>query len=281
MDYIESKLKGTPLTKTEEKIAGYFLENKNKICFKTATDLSLDIGVSDTSIIRFVRTLGFNGYADFQKKMKENIVQQISESGSPLQRHKKAVERGSISNVAEELLMTTLENLNKTYESINMDVVKEITDVLIRSRNKYIAAFGGTSSIAHFMVNKLGYFLPGCQGIFHADVMALEKIVDLTNEDCIILFTFPRYTEIALSLAEIAQGKKAEVIVITDKITCPAALYADIVMTAYVQNMGFSNSYVAPMWIADLLILSVSEKITGNEDRMEIIDKYLNKHKLY
>jgi DNA-binding MurR/RpiR family transcriptional regulator len=281
VDYIESKLKGTSLTKTEEKIAGYFLEHKNKICFKTATDLAIDIGVSDTSIIRFVRTLGFNGYADFQKKMKEAIVQQISESGSPLQRHKKAIERGYISNVAEELLMTTLENLNKTYDTINMDVIKEITEILIKSRNKYIVAFGGTSSVACFMVNKLSYFLPDCQGIIHADVTALEKIVDITDKDCIVLFTFPRYTEIALSLAEIARSKKAEVIVITDKITCPVSLYADIVLTAYVQSMGFCNSYVTPMWIADLIILSVSEKITGNEDRMEIIDKYLNKHKLY
>lgn len=281
MDYIESKIKGTSFTKTEEKIASYFLEHKNQFCFKTATDLALDIGVSDTSIIRFVRTLGFNGYADFQKHMKENIVQQISESGSPLQRHKKAIERGHISNMAGELLMTTLENLNKTYDKIDMGVIETITDVLIKSRNKYIVGFGGTASVAHFMENKLGCFLPNCQGIFHADVTAVHRIADITEKDCIVLFTFPRYTEMALSLVEIAQRKKAEIIVITDKITCPVAFYADIVLTAYVQTMGFCNSYIAPLWIADLIILAASEKNTGSEGRIELIDKYVNKHKLY
>jgi len=79
LNIIEEKIKKTVLTKTEKKIADYFLENMNNLCLKTATDLASAIKVSDTSIIRFIRMLGFAGYSEFHKKMKEEFIQQFNE----------------------------------------------------------------------------------------------------------------------------------------------------------------------------------------------------------
>ena len=39
------------------------------------TDISLKLGVSDTSIIRFIRLLGFAGFADFKNTMKERMLE--------------------------------------------------------------------------------------------------------------------------------------------------------------------------------------------------------------
>ena len=65
MDNLISKIQSMNLTKTEKVIADYILDNINNIGLSTVTDISLKLGVSDTSIIRFIRLLGFAGFADF------------------------------------------------------------------------------------------------------------------------------------------------------------------------------------------------------------------------
>ena len=67
MDNLISKIQSMNLTKTEKVIADYILDNINNIGLSTVTDISLKLGVSDTSIIRFIRLLGFAGFADFKR----------------------------------------------------------------------------------------------------------------------------------------------------------------------------------------------------------------------
>ena len=57
MDNLISKIQSMNLTKTEKVIADYILDNINNIGLSTVTDISLKLGVSDTSIIRFIRLL--------------------------------------------------------------------------------------------------------------------------------------------------------------------------------------------------------------------------------
>ena len=66
MDNLISKIQSMNLTKTEKVIADYILDNINNIGLSTVTDISLKLGVSDTSIIRFIRLLGFAGFADLK-----------------------------------------------------------------------------------------------------------------------------------------------------------------------------------------------------------------------
>ena len=54
MDNLISKIQSMNLTKTEKVIADYILDNINNIGLSTVTDISLKLGVSDTSIIKFI-----------------------------------------------------------------------------------------------------------------------------------------------------------------------------------------------------------------------------------
>ena len=59
MDNLISKIQSMNLTKTEKVIADYILDNINNIGLSTVTDISLKLGVSDTSIIRFIRSVSY------------------------------------------------------------------------------------------------------------------------------------------------------------------------------------------------------------------------------
>lgn len=57
------------LTRAERKVADYVLQNKNKVLYMSITDLADACKVGDTSVYRFCRTLGMDGYQQFKMKL--------------------------------------------------------------------------------------------------------------------------------------------------------------------------------------------------------------------
>lgn len=68
------------LTRTDAEIAEYILAHFNTIGFQTSTTLAEAVGVSDTSVIRFIRKLGFKGYSEFRAEMNKRAARQIGQS---------------------------------------------------------------------------------------------------------------------------------------------------------------------------------------------------------
>ena len=67
MKDMKELLHSAHLTKTQKIIAEYVLDNASEACFMTSTEIALKLGVSESSVIRFSRTIGFDGFMDFQK----------------------------------------------------------------------------------------------------------------------------------------------------------------------------------------------------------------------
>lgn len=67
------------LTKTQRIIAEYVLDNASEACFMTSTEIALKLGVSESSVIRFSRTIGFDGFMDFQKALQKRLPGQSTQ----------------------------------------------------------------------------------------------------------------------------------------------------------------------------------------------------------
>ena len=103
MDNLISKIQSMNLTKTEKVIADYILDNINNIGLSTVTDISLKLGVSDTSIIRFIRLLGFAGFADFKNTMKERMLEHYNLNLSPSQKFTNTKDKINSDNVVNDV----------------------------------------------------------------------------------------------------------------------------------------------------------------------------------
>ena len=72
MKDMKELLHSAHLTKTQKIIAEYVLDNASEACFMTSTEIALKLGVSESSVIRFSRTIGFDGFMDFQKALRKD-----------------------------------------------------------------------------------------------------------------------------------------------------------------------------------------------------------------
>ena len=285
MEDLVHKIQSMTLTRTDAEIAEYILAHLSTIGFQTSTTMAEEIGVSDTSVLRFIRKLGFKGYADFRSKMNARTARQIDRAQpdlNPGEKYLRTLEHLGSDSLISDVSQYTLNNLRKSYAQLDQGTVEQVVDILLRSDRKYIAGFRGTACCAQYMASKLLFLAPHVVPILHADASAVENLLDITDRDCLFLYSFPRYSEIARPLLEIARESGAKVILMTDRRTSPLANKADVVLTAQVDGLGFTNSYVAPLSLSEVILLSVSgRKDMTDSKRFNRIDSVMEREKLY
>jgi DNA-binding MurR/RpiR family transcriptional regulator len=286
MNKILSKIKNMELTKVDEKIAEYFTDNLTTIGFYTSSTLANEIGVSDSSVVRFIHKLGYKGYSEFRTDMNLGIAEKFEktrqESLMPSEKFAQTKESLKNDDLVSDISDNILNNLEQTLSRLDMKVVKQVASLLISSKRKCICGFRGTASCATYLANKLILMLPNVRALIHADSNVIEQTFDLRKGDCLFVYSFPRYSEINKVIMELAKKNGANIILITDNYASPLAKLADIVITANVKGRGFVNSYIAPMCISDIVLLAVSKKIGAKDvERMGKIDSIMNKEKLY
>ncbi len=282
MESLKKKIQTMNLTKTEKLIADYIVDNMHTIGLSTVTDVALRIGVSDTSVIRFIRSLGFSGFADFKRTMNERMLEQYNANLSPMQKFTNTTEKLKGDSVINEVFYHAMDNLSGTVLELDEDLINKIADCMLASRHKYIVGFRGTSCCADYFYRKALFFLPHLVLCDKAESSAMEMLVDITGEDCVLMFSFPRYSELNFSILDLAKKRGAKVIIVTDRVTSPLAAYADFLVTTNISGVGFTNSYVVPLCFAEALAILVGQKAGGEAaPRMEDLDTYIYKNKLY
>ena len=77
MKEIREIINNANLTKTQKIIGKYVLDHSSDACFMTSTEIAQELGVSESSIIRFSRSLGFSGFMDFQKTLRKDYQDKV------------------------------------------------------------------------------------------------------------------------------------------------------------------------------------------------------------
>ena len=72
------------LTKTQQTIADFVLDHSSDACFMTSTEIADRLDVSESSVIRFARSLGYTGFMDFQKISAKNTRNRSTIFPTPL-----------------------------------------------------------------------------------------------------------------------------------------------------------------------------------------------------
>lgn len=281
MNFTE-RIKAKEFTKTEKIIADYILDNINTVGFSPLKDVAIACGVSDTSVIRFLRELGYEGYTDFKKSLNDKLIEQYNANLSPMQKFNQSKSQITTESIANEVFYNSINNLNNAYLKLDDGLLQNIADCLIASKHKYIAAFRGTSCCADYFWRKAIYFLPGLVLCDKAESETIEKLVDISKDDCLMLFSFPRYSEISFTILELAKKRGAKIIVFTDRITSPLAPYADYLVTVSINGVSFTNSYVVPLCYAEALAVIISKKLENStEERLNLLEEHIYKSNLY
>ncbi|MBR5474091.1 MAG: MurR/RpiR family transcriptional regulator [Lachnospiraceae bacterium] len=281
MEQLKEALKHATLTKTSQKIAEWVLDHDTEACFITSTDLAAGLEISEASVIRFARALGFTGYMDFQKHLRQNYTDKVNKVSStitvPYERLRASMEHTD-GDYIKEFLMNTERNIESVLRNNAPSVFEQAIDLLMRSHRKFILATRANTGVASYFLLLMKHMLPDVYSTGDSSISVIDHMCDITKDDCVVLFSFPRYSELDRQALQMAEDVGAPILVITDKPSAPLAPYADILLTVDVDSSAFFNSYVGVQLIMEILCAGISRRVGASaEDKLKTVDKYLEK----
>jgi DNA-binding MurR/RpiR family transcriptional regulator len=261
------------LSRAERQVGRVLLADYPSAGLSTAAGLAQQARVSPPTVLRFAQSLGYDGFTELQKALRQELTLQ---SSGPLVRLSDATETDSAREVvirhARAQANRTVESLARIPEASYEAAVKLLVDP-----SKRIVLTGGRFS--HLIASHLGLHLEQLrQGVRIMDDPQgrdLGTVVDLGHRDVLVLFDFHRYQVSAKELAESAQRRGTMIILVTDSLSCPVAPRADVVLDVTSATEQAFQSMAAAFTLSEQLLHLIVDRIgEPAHTRLALWDRY-------
>jgi DNA-binding MurR/RpiR family transcriptional regulator len=245
--------KYSKMSKGNKRIADYILGNYEKVIFMTAAKLASITQVSESTVVRFANTIGFEGYPDFQSHLQEEVKSRLT----TVQRLDFANANENI-NIAANSMYRDIENIKNTLAELEFHKISKAAKKIKNAKKIYILGFRSSKVLSEYLLYYLNFMLKDVQIITHSVVDVFDNLVNISEDDLVIAFSFPRYSKKTIDIVEYLKERNVEIVAITDSYNSPISKLTENVLIAKYNMETFIDSLVAPMSLMNALILVLS-----------------------
>ena len=266
-------------SKGQRRIADYITNHYDEAAFMTAAKLGEEVGVSESTVVRFATELGFAGYPQFQKALQELIRSKLTS----VQRLDVTRARMQDNEVLRQVALSDINNIRHTMEDLDDNVFNNAVDRIVNARQVYVFGAGSCKHLAGFLTHYLQLLVGKARRVTVASPSQIcEQMIDLSPEDVVIGISFPRYSRISVQAMHYAHSKGASVIALTDSALSPIAPYATSLLTAHSDMASVVDSLVAPMSVINALIVAISLRtMEQTRPKLEELERLWNSYEVY
>lgn len=245
------------LSKGQKYISDYILKNYDMAAYMTASKLGHEVGVSESTVVRFAVELGYDGYPEFSRALRETLGMRLT----AVQRVKVADDRISDEKLVDTVLSSDAERIKSTLENIDRDAFNRAVEALLAARRIYVIGMRSSSALAEFASYYMSLVFDDVRRVCTSGGSeTLEQLMKVSDRDVIFAVSFPRYSSTIISAVDYAAANGAKVISITDSMSSPIAKNAYATLIARSDMVSFADSLVAPLSIINAIIVAIGKK---------------------
>ncbi|MCR5799615.1 MAG: MurR/RpiR family transcriptional regulator [Lachnospiraceae bacterium] len=269
------------MSKGHKAIASYIKEHYDVAVFMTAAKIGEEIGVSESTVVRFASNLGYDGFPEFQNY----LAQWVKSRMNTIQKVGAKYGNSSQSQIIDSVLKGDIEKINDTLSEIDPQAFEAAVDALLDAKTVYIAGIRTCSPLAEFLSFYLHMIRDNVICLNTTSVSeTFEQMIRIDKDDVFVGISFPRYSMRTLKAMEFAGDRNARVISITDSIHSPMCMYSSINLFARSDMVSIVDSLVAPLSVINALVVAfclkapeeVKDNLKNLEDAWSNYQVYLN-----
>lgn len=265
------------LRPSEQKAADYFLNYSGRINDLRMEDASEQIHVSQPTIMRFVKALGYHGFKDFKYALLQDDIMGRSE-----ERKEGDIElygfrlssRDRLEDIPGKIIATSGQMLEETLKSLQMRSYKRAVEAILNAENIVLYSVENSVCTANDLMTKLTYLGINCRmyGDYYLQSVSASN---LTRKDLAIGISYSGYSRDTVEVMRLAKKSGATTLVLTNFENAVIAKYADILLCASNRQFLYGDtifSRISQLALVDMLYAGV---LNQNYD---ILSKKLNKN---
>jgi len=251
------------LTKSEKRIANFIRKNQEETAFLSAGELADRLGLSEATMVRFARTLGFGSYPAMRSVLQNSFRRRITHSARLRGRLDDLREAGDI---FERLVVSEIDYLTQALETVDRESLRQAVELLRTRKQVYVFGVGPSTSLVDLLEIRLGRFGRQVIPLTTAGREILEPLLRMTDQDLLFVICFFDISPALQLVLDYANEVGCPVIMLTDTLGSIVGDKADVVLAARRGPMAEFHSLVVPMTIINTLLLAVA-----NEDREQVM----------
>ena len=219
-----------------QKISRFVLDNPQRVALMTIAEMSDEIGVQPSAVIRFSKALGFTGFSEIQRILKNQLTDLIPASYYARLDEQAAGKDDSQMGRMTELAQASLASLPSG------DAVAKAAEVLASARLIQVIGMRRAFGIASYASYTLSGFDAPAQQVTGLGAMSDGFLQIVGPQVALLSISFPNYRPETLDYTEAAKAKGATVIALTDSAVSPVAQLADhLLITDQPTEAGFRS----------------------------------------
>lgn len=266
------------LTKSEKRIATYLTQNHDEVAFLSAGEIADRLQLSEATMVRFARTLGFESYPAMRASMQTEFRQRMTHSSRLRSRLDDLRADGDI---FERMVASEIDYLTEALQTLDRKAFNAAVGLLHTHQRIFVFGLGPSLSLVDLLQIRLTRSARHVIPLNTSGREILEPMLLMQETDLLIAIGFFNMTASLQMVLDHANQKHTPVILLTDTLGVVAGGKADVVLAARRGPVSAFQSMTVPMTILNALLLSLSsleqERIMPHLDRLDQLRELLQK----
>ncbi|WP_217586547.1 MurR/RpiR family transcriptional regulator [Lentibacillus saliphilus] len=237
------------LTNSEQKVASFVLDHFEKVIYYSVTDLADEVGVGETTVLRFCRKIGLKGYQEFKLTIAQNLAEDNNNMTS------------EPTNFIQSVSLNTIKSIENIASMIGEETVNEAIDMLHRANSVHFFGVGTSGITALDAKSRFMRIGKHTEAITDPHFQAMSA-VRLSENDVVVALSVSGSTTDTIESVKIAKENGAKIIAITYYSRSPITQYADIVLLGGAKESplegGSLTAKISQLFVVDLLCTGIA-----------------------
>jgi RpiR family carbohydrate utilization transcriptional regulator len=257
-----------------QKVADLVLRQPEMVIYVSVNAVAAAAGVSEATVMRFCRTLGFQGFQDFKIALARELVT------SPQHTPEEVGSDDGPAAIVRQVFQSGSAALQDTLQVLDAEAAQEAAQALLQARRALIVGVGPAAPLVSYTVNR--FFLLGIDTHGYTEIYKLLMAVSLAGpQDVMLAISHLGSTREVVEAAQLAREADARVIAITNNSISPLSRVANLVLTtasgeSSPQQGGMASLHCNAFVIDCLFALMVQARPQQVQENHAKIDKVIS-----
>lgn len=270
------------LSKSHKLIADYVLSHYERVSEMSANMVAKSVGVSEATVVRFSVSLGYEGYPEFRRALKNEMNSKLTTIERIDMTLRNEQKEKALQETVHNVLKTDLSNINATFEEFDYEIFKSCIDLILDARKVVIIGFRTTTLLTEHLGYYLNLILDNVRVVNYGVSDIYEHLIRVNEEDVVIAISFPRYAQKTYEAVEFLKNKGVKIITISDNDNAPINVFTENRLIAKSNVYSFVDSLVAPLSLINALVISVGLRNIGKtKETFNELEEIWRDHYIY
>lgn len=194
------------LTKSEKKVADYFIENYKDAINESTQSIAVATDTSPATVIRFVKTLKFDGLQQLKLAIAADMDSQKPDITDEIIHQK-----DGLSEIVEKNKRNLINSIERLYALMDLELIEKSVDAIDTAKKVYLFGVGASGIVCYDINYKLSRI--GKNVVFNNDIhLQLVNLNFITKEDACVCVSYSGNTKETVLVAEIAKKAGAKTV---------------------------------------------------------------------